>query len=239
MGNGTSKAINNHVQNAQKTGVCQLTEMDIKEVPEKLFLLKQNLRVLDLSTNQIEIVPDAIGGFIQMKSLCMDKNLLTSLPKSIGKLKKLESLSVSYNMIKSIPSTINGLKNLVTVNLSCNKLIVYPNELNHLKKLDAIDLQDNSIKVIPDDIKSCSAIEINLNKNKLSKIPEALAECPRLKVFRFEENHVDKFSSNILINSKICLIKFDGNMFSAKQFQNLDGHDKYMERYTATKRKFD
>lgn len=48
-------------------------------MPEKLFLLKQNLRVLDLSSNQIEIVPEAIGGFIQMKSLCMDKNLLSKL----------------------------------------------------------------------------------------------------------------------------------------------------------------
>jgi len=239
MGNGTSKTINNHLQNAQKTGVCQLTQMQIKEVPEKLFLLKQNLRVLDLSSNQIEIVPEAIGGFIQMKSLCMDKNLLTSLPKSIGNLKKLESLSVSFNIIRSIPSTISGLKNLVTVNLSCNKLTNYPNELNQLKKLDAVDLHGNSIKVIPDGIKSCSALEINLNKNQISKIPEALAECPRLKVFRFEENNVDKFPSNILINSKISLIKFDGNLFTAKQFQNLDGHDKYMERYTATKRKFD
>lgn len=71
-------------------------------------------------------------------------------------------------MIRSIPSTISSLKNLVTVNLSCNKLTNYPDELNQLKKLDAVDLHGNSIKVIPDGIKSCSALEINLNKNQVT-----------------------------------------------------------------------
>ena len=75
------------------------------------------------------------------------------------------------------------MKNLVTVNLSCNKLTNYPKELNQLKKLDAVDLHGNSIKVIPDGIKSCSALEINLNKNQVTCVYSRLIKSINFKDF--------------------------------------------------------
>ena len=40
-------------------------------------------------------------------------------------------------------------------------------------------------------------------------------------------------------SSKVSLVVLDGNMFNVKKLDELEGFDKYMERYTAVKRKMD
>ncbi len=54
-----------------------------------------------------------------------------------------------------------------------------------------------------------------------------MAECPRLKVLRLEENRLElsAFSPKILRDSHIALLAVDGNGFDHKSFQALDGYD--------------
>jgi len=238
---GNSSSISNHISNAQKTGVCQLSNMQIKELPSQLLRLNHNLRSLDLSTNKIEILPEAIGNFTVLKNLNLNNNLLRSLPNSIGKLKKLETLQLSNNSLTSLPSPITNCNSLQTINLKMNRFKKFPIEVTHLKKLDAIDISSNQIKSLPPEISKILAVEININNNQLIGLPENLAECKRLKVFRFEENNIEikNIPSKILSSSGISLMVFDGNLFTSKAFHDIEGYEEYMKRYTATKRKFD
>ncbi|CAB1331186.1 unnamed protein product [Coregonus sp. 'balchen'] len=210
MGNNAIKA---HLENSQKTGIFQLTGKGLPEFPEELQRLTGNLRTVDLSSNKIEVLPAAIGNFLQMKSLTLNRNKLTSLPDEIGKLKKLETLLLNGNHLTQLPSTVGQLKALRTLSLSGNKFREFPAGLGSLRHLDVLDLSKNHIQAVP---------------------------AERLKVLRLEENCLELASIpvSILTNSQVSLLSVEGNLFEVKNMRDLQGYEKYMERFTATKKKF-
>uniref|UniRef100_A0A3P8VWL8 Leucine-rich repeat-containing protein 57 n=1 Tax=Cynoglossus semilaevis TaxID=244447 RepID=A0A3P8VWL8_CYNSE len=225
MGNS---ALKSHLETSQKTGVFQLTGKGLQEFPEELQKLTSNLRTVDLSDNKIPVLPAAIGNFLQLKSLTLNSNKLI-LPAEIGKLKKLESLSLNGNQITQLPSTMGQLKALRTLNLAGNQISEFPSGLSTLRQLDLIDLSRNQIHSIPAHVSELQVIEINLNQNQ-----------PRLKVLRLEENCLELSSIpvSILADSQVSLFSVEGNLFEVKNLRDLQGYDKYMERFTATKKKF-
>ena len=56
---------------------------------------------------------------------------------------------------------------------------------------------------------------------------ECVAECPRLKVLRLEENclEITALSPKIMKASQISLLAVDGNVFDMKQFHGLEGYE--------------
>ncbi|CAB1335475.1 unnamed protein product, partial [Coregonus sp. 'balchen'] len=177
MGNSAIKA---HLENSQKTGIFQLTG---KGLPE------------------IEVLPAAIGNFLQMKSLTLNCNKLTSLPDEIGKLKKLETLLLNGNQLTQLPSTVGQLKALRTLSLSGNKFREFPGGLGSLRHLDVLDLSKNHIQAVP---------------------------AERLKVLRLEENCLELASIpvSILTNSQVSLLSVEGNLFEVKNMRDLEGYEK-------------
>ncbi|CAN9501916.1 unnamed protein product [Ophioblennius macclurei] len=237
MGNS---ALKSHLETSQKTGVFQLTGKGLQEFPEELQRLTANLRTVDLSGNKMEVLPANIGNFLQMKSLTMNSNRLAGLPSEIGKLKKLETLSLSGNRIQQLPPTVGQLKALRTLNLAGNQISEFPSGLGTLRQLDLLDLSRNQIQSVPAEVSELQAIEINLNQNQISVVSAEVSRCPRLKVLRLEENCLELSSipESILTQSQISLFSVEGNLFEVKKLRDLEGYDKYMERFTATKKKF-
>lgn len=237
MGNS---ALKSHLETSQKTGVFQLTAKGLQEFPEELQRLTGNLRTVDLSGNKIEVLPPAIGNFLQLKSLTLNANRLACLPSEISKLKKLETLSLNGNRIQQLPPTMGQLKALRTLSLSGNQLSEFPSGLGSLRHLDLLDLSRNQIQNVPSEVSELQAIEINLNQNQISMLSAEVSRCPRLKVLRLEENCLELSSipQSILKDSQVSLFSVEGNLFEVKKLRDLDGYDKYQERFTATKKKF-
>ncbi|ESO82983.1 hypothetical protein LOTGIDRAFT_197802 [Lottia gigantea] len=237
MGNS---AIKQHIQTAEKTGTCQLCKLGLKEFPEELEGLQKNLRTLDLSENKFNLLPPGIGSYTNLKTLSLNHNKLESFPSEFGNLKKLETLSADNNSIRILPASFSNLKHLRTLNLSGNHFKQFPMQICNLNQLDVVDLSRNAITTIPNDVNTFQGIELNLNQNQVSTLPEGIAQCPRLKVIRLEENCLElrAFTPRILKESQIALFAIEGNVFDMKAFHNLEGYDEYMERYTATKKKF-
>lgn len=238
---GNKSSVNSHVENASRTGVFQLSKMGLSEFPKQdvVSQLKNNVRSIDLSHNKIKFIPESIGTFIQLKQLNMNFNKLSSLPDEIGLCRKLETITMTNNLIVTVPSSFADLINLRVVDLSENQIRMFPVQLAQLKQLDVVHLSRNKIQEIPDGLQTLHASEINLNQNQVSKVSESIASCPRLKVLRLEENclTIHSIPSTVLSDSQISLLAVDGNMFSSKEFQDLPGYDKYLERFTATKKK--
>nr|XP_033807442.1 leucine-rich repeat-containing protein 57 [Geotrypetes seraphini]XP_033807444.1 leucine-rich repeat-containing protein 57 [Geotrypetes seraphini]XP_033807445.1 leucine-rich repeat-containing protein 57 [Geotrypetes seraphini] len=236
MGNSALKA---HLETAQKTGVFQLTEKGLTEFPEDLQKLV-SLRTIDLSGNKIETLPHLVGKFILLKTLTLNHNKLRVLPEELCKLKKLETLHLNSNHLTHLPSNFGQLSALKTLSLSGNQLRAVPTQLCGLRHLDMVDLSKNKIQAVPDEIGELQAIELNLNQNQISQISAQISHCPRLKVLRLEENCLElgMLPPSILGDSQICLLAVEGNLFEIKNLRELDGYDKYMERFTATKKKF-
>ena len=236
---GNKQSVKSHMENAQRTGVFQLSNAKLQEVPPELFRLK-TLRSIDLSNNRLKELPPSFGSFANLRTLLLNGNQLPSLPEEICQLAKLETLSLTGNLLAGLPNGFANLRSLRTVNLSNNRLDTFPvRQLANLQQLDFVDLSKNNISQIPDGVQAIQACEINLNENHLSKISDDLAGCPRLKVLRVQENclALEELTRKILPDSNISLLAAEGNLFEMKQLQDDHGYDKYMERYTATKKK--
>lgn len=237
MGNASS--LRHHIETAERTGVIQLAKTNLRDIPKDLLPICDRLRTLDLSRNRFQKLNDNIGLFINLKVLNLSINKIQTISPAIAKLAKLETLQLDGNLLTELPSDIKDLTSLKTLNLSQNNFTRFPSQVCQLPNLEVLDLSINSIVHIPDEIKNCTAIEINLNSNRLTSLSEGLTLCPRLKVFRSDNNSIELSSITrpILADSKICLLSVENNPFTMKQLQSRDGYEEYSERYTSTKRK--
>lgn len=135
----------------------------------------------------------------------------------------------------------SALKNLKQVILSNNLITEFPVMFAGLKNLDVLDLSRNKITRVPPAVKGLCVIELNLNQNQLSELASDIADCPRLKTLRLEENclQISAISPRIMKESLIANLCLDGNLFSSKQLIEVEGYDQYMERYTNCRRKLE
>lgn len=236
MGN---KVVKQHFETAQKTGVLKISQQRMTEFPPHLRTFPNVLRTLDLSENRFVTLPDDIGKFTLLKHLNVNENRLTELPAVIGQLIKLETLNAMSNMLVSIPREFCNLKHLKQVHLTNNQLTQFPTMFCGLKNLDVLDISKNKIAAIPPEAKGLYVIELNCNQNQIATLAVEVAECPRLKTLRVEENclPVTEIHPRILKESLISNLHLDGNLFPSKQFNNLEGYEEYMERYTAVRKK--
>ncbi|XP_032684155.1 leucine-rich repeat-containing protein 57 [Odontomachus brunneus] len=236
MGNSGLKQ---HYETAKKTGTLKLSQRKLDEFPQNLRALAPLLRTLDLSENKFTTLPNDIGDFTLLKQLNLSHNRLIDLPGMLGALAKLEGLNCAANQIRSIPPSLATLGHLKQVNLSDNQISEFPLVFCNLRHLDVLDLSRNRLTIVPDAAAGLHVTELNLNQNQITTISEKLADCPRLKTLRLEENclQLSSIPLRILKNSKISVMALEGNLFEMKQFANLDGYDTYMERYTAVKKK--
>ena len=77
---------------------------------------------LDLSGNELTVLPPEIGQLTRLKKLILGKldtensiyigNNLSELPKEIGLLVQLEELEIASNQLSSLPAEIGQLTNL-------------------------------------------------------------------------------------------------------------------------------
>lgn len=231
--------IKQHYETAKKTGVLNISQRKMMEIPMNMKMLAPILRTLDLSHNLFKSIPEEIGIYIMLKNLNLSHNKLTLLPDAMGALIKLEILNASVNQITSLPDSLSSLKNLKQVNLSQNLIAEFPLMFCGLTHLDVLDLSKNKLTTVPDGVEGLHVTELNLNQNQITQLSDKLAECPRLKNLRLEENCLQLNSIPIIIlkDSKVSNIAVDGNLFESKQIADLEGYEKYMERYTAVKKK--
>eukprot|EP00088_Acartia_fossae_P015157 TRINITY_DN18259_c0_g2_i1.p1 TRINITY_DN18259_c0_g2~~TRINITY_DN18259_c0_g2_i1.p1 ORF type:complete len:241 (+),score=51.51 TRINITY_DN18259_c0_g2_i1:41-763(+) len=240
MGNAGG-SLKKHIETAQKTGALNFTDKGLEKFPPELGQVAGSLRNLDLSNNKLTALPQTLGSYKILKSLNVSRNRIVEIPQQIENLIKLEILNLSFNCIQKIPHGFSKLKNLKEIDLSHNNLTEFPTSLVGLKHLNVINLTKNKITLIPEEVRGIEATEINLNENQISGISVAIAECPRLRTLRLEENclSLDVIPTPLLSDSGVSLLSLDGNLFDTKSLDSLPGYDKYMERYTAVKRKLD
>ncbi|XP_022189567.1 leucine-rich repeat-containing protein 57 [Nilaparvata lugens] len=236
MGNS---ALKSHFEHGQKTGVLNLSKQKLDEFPSGMKSLSNNLRSLDMSDNKFTVIPTEIHTYQKLKVLILNRNRLTNLPDELGSLAKLESFSATDNKLTTLPTSFANLTALKKVHLSGNLIKEFPVMLCGLSHLDFIDLSKNKLTTVPKGVAKLQCIELNLNQNQISSIHLDLASCPRLKTLRIEENclPLEGFPSEIFYLSNVSLICAEGNLFEMKSFMDLDGYEKYMERYTAVKNK--
>ncbi|GCC34924.1 hypothetical protein chiPu_0013401 [Chiloscyllium punctatum] len=76
-------------------------------LPDNLGEKLPNLTELYLHSNNIAVIPEAIGTLVKLQSLDLSNNVLAILCPEIGQLKSLRHLRLANNQLKFLPSAIN------------------------------------------------------------------------------------------------------------------------------------
>lgn len=101
------------------------------------------MEVFNISKNQLNCLPDAIGYLSNLEELDASYNQIQQLTSCISYLEKLKTLSLAYNQIHSLsPTTISGLVNLISLDLTQNPIRVLPAEISQLQFLRRMRLED-------------------------------------------------------------------------------------------------
>jgi len=97
-------------------------KINIKELIQRAAVLPQ-LKVLNLSYNQIQNLPVEIEQLVNLEKLILNNNRIQSLPKQVFTLKNLKNLSIAENKLTSLPDNIGELTSLEELDLSSNQTL--------------------------------------------------------------------------------------------------------------------
>jgi len=157
-------------------------KQQIKYIPPT-FLINQNLKMINLSDNQIINIPFEWN--IKSNRINLTNNRITILPS--GWRPQTKVLQLSYNIIKSIPYDANTWAD--EIHLNCNFIEYVPVEITQINKLllshnnivyidaswritaQVLDLSHNRILHIPAKW-MLNVQKLGLNNNKIKNIPK-------------------------------------------------------------------
>ncbi|XP_014227683.1 leucine-rich repeat protein 1 [Trichogramma pretiosum] len=142
------KSFDRQILKLQSLRILDLSENQLSSLPKELGDLP-NLRELNLSKNQLGKFPITKWSWLKgtkiMTNLCLlnlSGNQLTVIPDSIGKLGSLVTLHLDNNCIRALPQAVGKLHRLRILNLSKNQLSILPGNMKNLS-LSKLDISYN------------------------------------------------------------------------------------------------
>ncbi|MGY3994717.1 leucine-rich repeat-containing protein kinase family protein [Aeromonas veronii] len=164
---------------------------NLTEFPSEILSLKETLEVLDLTGNQLSVLPDELAGFGKLRIIFCSENRFTELPEVLGRCPALTMVGFKANRIvtvsaKALPA---GLRWLI--------------------------LTDNAIERLPDELGQCSRLQkLMLAGNRLRELPASLANCRNLELLRIAANRIERFPEWLLSLPRLSWLAYSGNPFS-------------------------
>ncbi|KAJ2073802.1 hypothetical protein GGI16_008795, partial [Coemansia sp. S142-1] len=137
-----SSVINTH--SVVDVAVLNLSVNMLTQLPPGFGRTFSSLHTLDISGNQISVLPEEIGHLHSLRELYASRNALVTLPITMGSLRNLEVLDISENYIVSLDVSVSRLENLRMLNISDNRLTVLPPYLGLLAQTLRILLVDGN-----------------------------------------------------------------------------------------------
>ena len=93
-----------HLKNLKELSVAANSIQVVKS--SLIESLPTSLRLLDLTKNQIEVIPQNIVRLVYLRVLKIDGNNLKRLPFNLGKIGRLEELTLSNNNVIALPGSL-------------------------------------------------------------------------------------------------------------------------------------
>lgn len=134
-----------------------------------------NLKILDLSNNCIQFIPDELNALKNVQDINFSHN---NLGKSShlkwnwlkGNLSKsLQLLDLSHNELLRVPNEVFKVFSLESLNLNNNGLNVLPSGIGNLLKLKSFSVSNNNLKILPGTISRLRLNCIDLSNNPLER----------------------------------------------------------------------
>lgn len=151
----------------------------------------ENLRSLDLSTNNLTHLDDSLLRLTNLVSLVVKNNLLDeqSLPKSFGAMQQLVELNFSGNHFRAIPSQVMELEHLRFLYMGGNQLSSVPSAIRQLQRLEVLHLGGNLLTEIATEVGCLQNLEsLILCENRLESLPASISHLKRLRFLALHRN---------------------------------------------------
>ncbi|XP_078105565.1 leucine-rich repeat-containing protein 28 [Sander vitreus] len=160
-------------------------------LPDNLAQKLPNLIELYLHSNNIVIIPEAIGNLARLQSLDLSNNALQFLCPEIGRLRSLRHLRLSNNQLKCLPPEIGDLQDLETLDVSRNQLVSLPDRLHRCTSLQNLTADHNLLSHVPRQLCWLHRLnQLSMAANRLTFLPLDLGRSRELQ-FVFVDNNMD------------------------------------------------
>uniref|UniRef100_A0A8C6U9W6 Leucine rich repeat containing 28 n=1 Tax=Neogobius melanostomus TaxID=47308 RepID=A0A8C6U9W6_9GOBI len=172
-------------------------------LPDNLAQKLPNLIELYLHSNNIVIVPEAIGNLARLQSLDLSNNALQLLCPEIGRLRSLRHLRLSNNQLKAFLQ-IGDLQVLETLDVSMNQLISLPDRLHCCLSLQNITADHNHLRHVPRQLCWLHRLnQLSMAANRLRFLPLDLGRSRELQFVFVDHNSDLKGLPSYLYNKVI------------------------------------
>ncbi|MEY3451146.1 MAG: hypothetical protein RL711_972, partial [Bacteroidota bacterium] len=155
--------------------------------------------ILDLSGNNLSVLPSDFGRLKQLKIVFFSNNHFTSLPEALADCPHLEMIGFKANKIKTV------------------------SEKSIPKNTRWLILTDNCIEKLPDSIGNCERLQkCMLAGNMLSTLPDSMANCRNLELLRLSANQITNYPEWLFKLPKLAWLAMAGNPCGAIKTKDID-----------------
>eukprot|EP00981_Chlorochromonas_danica_P007020 scaffold1524_cov182-Ochromonas_danica.AAC.4 len=122
------------------------------EMPQLSAYHFRYARMVDLSYNQLNRLPDCIGCWKELERLDLSHNELSKIPASFLSLRQLHTLILEANSFDHLPEELGNLDGLTSLDLSSNLFPSFPFPVTKLRGLKTLKLAHNvitSLAILP------------------------------------------------------------------------------------------
>ncbi len=166
----------------------ELTSSGLREFPEELFQLADDLEILDLSGNALCALPDGLARLHKLRILFCSDNQFTELPPVLGQCPQLRMVGFKANQIRQV-SAQSLPKSLRWLTLTDNQISELPPEIGQCAQLQKLMLAGNRLRTLPASLAACQRLELlRVAANELAHLPDWLFALPRLAWLAFAGN---------------------------------------------------
>lgn len=200
----------NAMSGLKQLSTLELTDSNIRIMPDGFYCPLNNLQVLNLTRNRIRSTEnlgfsgDECSALKEISVLDVSWNELRVIPENwaVSKLRRLQHLNLQHNNISELSSeTLTGLNALRTLNLSYNHIDQIPSGLfSSSKELREILLQNNELYELPKGVfhQLTQLLVLDLSKNLLTSHHinnETFAGLIRLVILNLSHNSLTRLDS--------------------------------------------
>ena len=175
-------------------------------LPDDLEKLR-SLEIAELEGNKLQTLPDALWQLKRIRVLSLKSNQIQSISQSINNLVHLEELDLSDNQLKQIPKEIFSLRHLKRLYVANNYISEFelPEKMNMIPLID-FDCSGNELTELPVSLWDIESIEIlNINKNRITRIPFQFSNLKRLSQFNCDYNPIKSPPPEIIQKGKFAI----------------------------------
>ncbi|TPE45746.1 protein kinase [Maribrevibacterium harenarium] len=173
---------------------------DLGAFPNEIYDLGDTLEVLDLSNNQLALLPDDFAERLpKLRIFFASNNRFTEVPEVLGRCEKLDMVGFKHNQIRTCSE--NALP----------------------KALRWLILTDNKLEALPQNFGQHTRLEkLALAGNHLTELPASFAQLENLGLLRLSANKLAQFPKQVLALPKLAWFAFSGNPFCQPHDDHLD-----------------